>query len=67
MFLDGVNFSLRVVKDKDPYTGTITDNGDGTYTLTNSNNASKSITAKIEGNVLTIIISDSSNLTFVAK
>ena len=64
---DGVNFSLRVVKDKDPYTGTITDNGDGTYTLTNSNNTGKPVTAKIEGNVLTIIINDSSNLTFVAK
>ena len=63
---DGVNFSLQITKDKTPYTGTITDNGDGTYTLTNPNKPDKPINAKIEGNVLTIIINDTSNLTFVA-
>ena len=61
---DGVNFYLKLTKS---YTGTITDNGDGTYTLTNPDKPSKPISAKIEDNVLTIIVSDTSSLTFVAK
>ena len=59
------HFSFNI-RAKNIYKGTVTDNGDGTYTLTYREDKPK-VKAVIEGNSLTIVVSENSSVVFVVK
>jgi hypothetical protein len=61
---DGETFTFNIVPGS-VYTGTITQNDNGSYTLINNGNEDKPIIAEITGNALTIIINDDTNVVFV--
>lgn len=63
---DGQTFKVSVVSGKE-YIGTVQSLGDGNYTLTNPNAPDKKLKVQIEGNTLTIYVSDSSTVVFVTK
>ena len=62
---DGNTFSFCIVSGK-TYSGTIEANEDGTYTLSN-NGKGQPLTVIIEGNSLTVYITDDTSVTFVTK
>ena len=62
---DGKTFTFNI-RAKNTYKGTVTDNGDGTYTLTYREDKPK-VKAVIEGNSLTIVVSENSSVVFVVK
>lgn len=62
---DGVNF-LFTITGETTYDGTITKNDDGSYTLKHGDNPNE-LTAKIEGDTLTIWISESTTIVFKEK
>lgn len=62
---DGKTFTFNITS-KNTYNGTVTDNGDGTYTLTYREDKPK-IKAVIEGNSLTVEVSADSSVVFVVK
>jgi hypothetical protein len=61
---DGETFTFNIVPGS-VYTGTISQNEDGTYTLINNGNEDKPIKATVNGNALTIIINENTNVVFV--
>ncbi len=63
---DGKTFSFNIVSGK-TYTGTVEANDDGTYTLRNGSGKGDPITVTIEGDSLTVHISDNTSVTFVTK
>lgn len=62
---DGKTFTFNLT-EKNTYTGTVEDNGDGTYSLVKSADKPK-LKVTIEGNALTVHVSDASNVVFVVK
>lgn len=62
---DGVNF-LFTITGETTYDGTITKNDDGSYTLKHGDNPNE-LTAKIEGDTLTIWISEQTTIVFKEK
>ena len=65
---DGATFKLNVVPDK-IYTGDLTLNEDGTYTLTkkDADDSAASLNLKIEGDMLTITFPGGQTIAFKAK
>ena len=62
---DGETFTFNIVPEK-IYSGTIVANGDGTYVIYNSS-GSQSLNVTVEGNSLTVHITDDTYVVFVAK
>ena len=62
---DGKTFTLNIT-EKRTYSGSVEDNGDGTYSLSKSGNQNK-LLVKIEGNSLTVQVNENNCVVFVVK
>ena len=61
---DGQNFRFNITAANE-YTGTVTQNDDGSYTLCKDGDPEKAIRASITGNALTVYTSEDSTVVFV--
>ena len=61
---NGETFRFNITTANE-YTGTVTVNDDGTYTLSKDGDPEKSIQASITGNALTVYTSEDSTIVFV--